>query len=367
MQMNSTLIDPRHVIRKYSLAELCQSADDYYQRIADPRPLMGKPFSSITEAPELLISMGQLLSDLQLGKTMRVLEFGAGTCWFSRFLNQLQCSTISCDTSATALGIGKRLFRDYPIVGEHVAAPEFLVFNGKTIDLPDNSVDRIICFDTFHHVPNQEDVLAEFFRVLKEDGIAGFSEPGRHHSRSPQSQNEMANFKVLENDIDLDSIFRIAKRTGFRRCKATIETASKSVFFLHKGSSSFDSRSHVGLAATLKAERQRYMARKNVPLTIDVDIVNSGGAKWLCKNVNEIGVVKLGAHLYDADHNLLDLDFGRSELMRDVKPGEAIAQSITLSFPYGGKFYLVLDLVSEAICWFENVGSKPIQVEVTVQ
>lgn len=365
--MNKATIDPKDVIQKYSLEELCESADDYYKSITDPRPQMGKPFSSASEAPELLISMGQLLSDLHLGKTMKVLEFGAGTCWFSRFLNQMQCSTISCDTSAAALEIGKRLFREYPIVGEHVAPPQFLVFNGKKIDLPDNSVDRIVCFDAFHHIPNQEDVLAEFSRVLKDDGIAGFSEPGKYHSQSPQSQYEMANFKVLENDVDLDEIFEIAKKVGFKHCNATVQTSSKTIFFLHKGNITFDSRSHVGLACSLKAAHQSYLAKANEPITITVDIVNSGGAKWLSKNVNQIGVVKLGAHLYDANRHLLDLDFARSEFPQDVPPGATVTNSITVSFQNTGKFYLLLDLVSESICWFENVGSTPISIEITVQ
>ncbi|HJV87709.1 MAG TPA: class I SAM-dependent methyltransferase [Noviherbaspirillum sp.] len=361
------MINPQEVIEKYSIKDLCESADDYYKSIANPWPQMAKPFSSVVEAPELLINMGQLLSGLKLGKTMRVLEFGAGACWFSRFLSQMQCATVACDTSATAIGIGKRLFHEYPIIGDYVAAPEFLVFDGHRIDLPDESVDRIICFDTFHHIPNQEEVLAEFFRVLRDGGIAGFSEPGRYHSRSPQSQYEMANFKVLENDVDLDGIFKLANRIGFEQCQATIVNAGKTVFFIHKGVAMPDSRGHEGLAYAMKAERTSYKVGRSEQLVIDVDILNSGGAKWLCKNFGDLGVVKLGAHLYDANRNLLNLDFARSCFARDVLPGESVSNAITVTFPHAGKFYLSLDLVSESICWFENVGATPAQIEVTVQ
>lgn len=97
------MINPKDLINKLTVGELCLTAENYYKSISDPTAQMAKPFSSLLEAPELLQNMGLLLSELHLGKTMTVLEFGAGACWFSRFLNQLQCQTISCDTSKTAL------------------------------------------------------------------------------------------------------------------------------------------------------------------------------------------------------------------------------------------------------------------------
>ncbi|UCB45480.1 MAG: hypothetical protein JSV25_14930, partial [Spirochaetota bacterium] len=82
--------------------------------------LMSKPFSSTLEMPQLLYRMGLLLAGLRLGKSMVVLDFGAGSCWFSRFLNQLQCITISVDVSETALELGKKLFERLPIIGEYL-------------------------------------------------------------------------------------------------------------------------------------------------------------------------------------------------------------------------------------------------------
>jgi len=209
------MINPRTVIKNNSVEELCQIAENYFKSIPDPTPQMAKPFGSIFEAPEQIQNLGLLLSGLNIGRTMTVLDFGAGTCWLSRFLNQLQCRIISCDPSLTALEIGKRLFNDYPIIGDYVSKPIFLHFDGHTIDLPDNSVDRIICFDVFHHIPNQERVISEFARVLKTGGIVGFCEPGKYHSQRPQSQYEMKNYKVRENDIDVDEIFTLSRKFGF--------------------------------------------------------------------------------------------------------------------------------------------------------
>jgi ubiquinone/menaquinone biosynthesis C-methylase UbiE len=159
-------INPKDLINALSVEELCATAEDYYRQIHDPTTQMTKPFAFLQ--------------------------------WLSRFLAQMHCYTISVDASLTALEIGKRLFRELPVLGEAIAEPRFVLFNGHTIDVADESIDRIVCFDTFHHVPNQTQVLREFFRVLKWGGVAGFSEPGRGHSQSPQSQYEMRNYRVLE-------------------------------------------------------------------------------------------------------------------------------------------------------------------------
>ena len=78
--------------------------------------------------------------------------------------------------------------------------------------------------DAFHHVPNQTEVIREFGRVLRTGRYCGFSEPGRRHSSSPQSQYEMQNHKVLENDIDVNEIFACAQTVGFSRLSLRVAT-----------------------------------------------------------------------------------------------------------------------------------------------
>jgi SAM-dependent methyltransferase len=393
------MISPQQIITNYSVEELCETADKYFQLIRDPSPQMAKPFSSLVEAPEILQNIGQLLSGLHLAKTMSVLDFCAGTCWLSRFIMQLQCSVICCDVSKAALNIGKRLFEEYPIVGDPIAEPMFLHFNGRKIDLPSAFVDRIVCNDGFHHVPNQSEVLAELARVLKPGGIAGFSEPGPHHSQSPTSQYEMENYKVLENDIKLEAIFEKAKLYGFtdinialaadgmmslpdylsivtgsmnktvkENILTNVQNASKkkTIFFLHKGTYTSDSRSHQQLFHKLETRISEIDARAGEEFSISLRIRNSGAADWLHVNTKDIGVVKIGTHLYNSNEDLLDLDFSRHLLPSRIPPGTDFEQTIRLKIGRSGRYQLKVDLVSEGVCWFENLGSKPASVIINV-
>lgn len=393
------MINPKDIINKLSVEELSKTADDYFKAIQNPIPQMAKPFSSLVEAPEILKNMGDLLSGLHLGKTMLVLEFAAGTCWFSRYLNQLQCRTVSCDVSEAALEIGKRLFSEFPIIGELISEPLFLHFDGHKIDLPSESVDRIICHDGFHHIPNQAEVISELSRVLKPGGIACFGEPGAFHSQSPQSQYEMKNYNVLENDILISEIFDIANKCGFTDIRLKLLTnmevslheyqallanhsnpslvnnimnnihnimTNKTIFFLYKGAYIPDSRSHIGLSHSISINKDVYSVKAGENLYIPLKISNSGTAQWLTENINNIGVVNIGAHLYSETHSLLNLDFSRHAINTPTDPGQAFEQVIKLRFNEIGKFLISIDLVSEGICWFENLGSKPVYIHINV-
>lgn len=419
----SDILEPAKLISEVSVSKFCQTADIPFKEVTDPVPLMGKPFGNMVEAPDILFNLGHVLSGLQLGRTMQVVDFGAGTCWLSRCLNQLGCATVSVDPSASALEIGRRLMREHPPIGGCIKDPVFILYDGHRIDLPDGSVDRVVCFDSFHHVPNQEEVLAEFSRILKPGGIAGFSEPGRYHSLTESAQHEMRTWGVLENDIILEDIREKAFRVGFtdmviklalnphysmsyhhylmsasknpvrklaHMARAALHLLklyhkllqsgqARSIFTLHKGPFVPDSRlSHVAkgggaqasaakdLQYVMTVERRDYRARPGEKITINVNIANTGSVTWLHDNIVDYAVVKTGGHLYDGDMKLLDLDFLRSLFPRDVAPGQKIVQDVSFSLDKPGRYKLVLDLVSERITWFEASGSKPLCLDITI-
>jgi len=217
------LIDARALAAASTVEGLAARADELVRSMEDPTALLAKPCSSLREAPDLLACFGMLLGGLAPLPGMDVLDFGAGSCWTTHFLTQLGCRVVAVDVSSAMLELGERRFAQQPVFGER-PKPSFLPFDGRHIALDDATVDRVLCFDALHHVPNPADVIAEMGRVLRPGGVAGFSEPGPYHSRDAQSQHEMRRYGVPEFDLVLEDVWGWAAGSGFDRLSVAIFT-----------------------------------------------------------------------------------------------------------------------------------------------
>lgn len=391
------MIRPEEVIAGASIAEHCARAEQYFQQVEEPDRLLTKPFVSLNETPLLLYRLGLLLSGLKVAPTMRVLDFGAGTCWVSGILAGLQCHVICVDPSETALNLGRRLFADRPVPAG-IDPPQFLRFDGETLPVASASVDRIICFDALHHVPNPGRILAEFQRVLKDGGLAGFSEPGRQHSQSPVSQYEMLHYGVIENDIKLEDVKRLADEAGFSRLLAAAESGfetwldfaeahqvweqrtlperwttanlhsfhGRATFVLQKGHYLPDSRLAEGLAGELHVAPHDIEVRAGEPLVLDVTVRNTGSARWLAHNTPDIGAVKIGAKVRAAAAAASAPDVHRTQLPHDLDPGQTCVVSVRMCLIEPGAYDVTLDLLDEQVVWFETLGLRPPTLHVVV-
>jgi SAM-dependent methyltransferase len=400
--INPDFVDVRQLIKELSVEELCQTAEEFFARLDNWDYLQAKPFAAIEETPELLTCFAQVLQGLSLLPDMTILDFGAGSCWTSRFLSQLGLRVIACDVSPTGMKIGQDLYRRHPLIGNQ-PEPRFLQFDGHRFDLADNSVDRISCWDAFHHVPNPAEVITEMGRVLKEGGVAGFSEPGPEHSKSPQSQYEMKTNRLIENDIDVSEIWADAERAGFTKIELALfnpqpfllsldefeaystgkdpgkryisatreQMKHRRVFFLFKGESSAtaDSRQRAGLMAQLHVELESDHVSPGQPLRIKAVVKNTGTNVWL-PTTARVGAVHFGLHLFDARGILLNLDYFRHDLTpgegREILPGETVEFTCEVPTPAAGKYSLQCDLVSEAVCWFEHNGAATVRLALEV-
>ena len=59
-----------------------------------------------------------------------------------------------------------------------------LAGHAAQIDCDSNSVDLLLCHQTFHHIVEQEQALQEFFRVLRPGGVLLFAESTRRYIHS---------------------------------------------------------------------------------------------------------------------------------------------------------------------------------------
>ena len=193
----------RHRHRMPSIDAFNQAAEAYFTSLAGWEHHLAKPFSQIEETPALLMGVAVLLQALRLTPGMTVLEFGAGSGWLSRFLTQMGCRVVLLDVSPDGPAHRARALR--AAAGARRASPRrssSSSTDGGSIS-PTASVDRIVCFDAFHHAPNPRAVIREFARVLVDGGIAGFAEPGPRHAEAPRSQFESHTYGVVERDVDV--------------------------------------------------------------------------------------------------------------------------------------------------------------------
>ena len=65
--------------------------------------------------------------------------------------------------------------------------------------LDNESIDRVICFDVLHDIPNKDDILKEFHRVLKQNSTLSFDD---HHL----SEDEIINL------ITSKGLFKLAEK-----------------------------------------------------------------------------------------------------------------------------------------------------------
>jgi ubiquinone/menaquinone biosynthesis C-methylase UbiE len=380
------LIDAEELASRYSVEELAERAEAYFARISDWSYHLAKPLGSVAEAPTIFAHFAAMLSALDLTPEMQLLDFGAGSCWTSHMFAQLGCVVTACDVSPTALAIGRQKFANQPLFGTS-EPPTTMVFDGHRLDLADQSVDRIACMDAFHHVPNWEEVLTEFHRVLRPGGRAVLAEGGPNHSKMAQSQYEMRNFEVVERDLVVDDFARLADAAGFADTRVglysglpwlipaeefaheletglTVATASRTflenhrlVVLLKTGTSQLTSRGAAGLSAHIAVEMFDHSA-------VRVVVTNTGAASWLGSSVQR-GTVNLGVQLLDATGRVKDLDFQRVPIVEDphgaIQPGEVVEVNFELPVLLDGD-QVAFDLVAEGVAWFATLAASTVEV-----
>ena len=386
-------------------AEYNRAAERYFAEHPDPGFLLAKPFSDSAQFARHLVDVGILIAGARLRPGDTVLEIGAGSCWLSHMLNRHGCRTIAVDVSPTALAFGRRLFERDPATN-WALEPRFLAYDGRRLPLDDGSCDRILLYDAFHHIPNQRELLAEMHRVLSADGIAAMSEPGRGHASALTSITETADWGVLENELILEDVAALAEAVGFGEVNVLAEGPRRPVelpvrglgrfqggqrvsrywsdlcnhlethhhLLLHKGCSTPTTVRPGRLAARLRLLRPAAASlSRGEPLHVVLRVMNTGDTRWLHRGVGEsrAGWTRLGVHLHEAGDPLgavVDFDWHRAALDRDIEPGESFTVRLALpGLERPGRCDLLFDLVIEGVAWFAARGaSQPPRLRVSV-
>jgi SAM-dependent methyltransferase len=377
------------------------AAETHWATHADRRHAMDKPFSEPESLARRFIDIGTLFDGLRLQPGDTVLEIGAGSCWLSLFLNRYGCKTIAVDVSPTALSIGRMVFDRDPNTNWDLE-PAFLVYDGHRLPVPDASVDRIVLYDAFHHIPNQRQLLTEMRRVLRPDGIVGMSEPGRGHASSASTLAEAAT-GVLENELSLEDVADAALRAGFRETRVIVASDSPLMevdalklraFMGGRGFARYwrnlraalDGHHYILLFAgdpeptTGRPRRLRanitsvgattpLRAKPDESIELRFDLYNSGDSRWLHRSDHRPGWTRFGGHLYRENQarTLIDFDWLRVALPGDVMPERSIQVVAQLPPVHeSGRYVIDFDLVVEGVNWFADRGSMPLTIQYEV-
>jgi 2-polyprenyl-3-methyl-5-hydroxy-6-metoxy-1,4-benzoquinol methylase len=389
--MNDDLINVRDLIAKYSHEEHALRADDYFHHVDQSALGFTKPFSSPVIAEDMLPKVHAMLHAAALYPGARVLDFGAGVGWLSRALASMGCESVALDVSAKALELAAKVAAERlpDAIGSRIS---YSRYDGRTIDFKDKSFDRIMSYDAFHHVADQASTLAEMSRVLRDDGMAAFVEPGPHHSTAPDSQEEMRRHQVIENDIRIEEIWDHAKRSGFVDCKLwyfslrpmarslanfnAIENSDEEaalkeefwhssvrpirrdlrVFTLYKGAPD-----EIGTSlrkAGLKADiAVLSAARSGEDLTFKLRVTNSGVATWLPSGSTP-GAVNLGLMLASPDGRH-DRNFRRIQFLKTrLLAGDSAIVEFKVRMDEIGDAQLQASMVAELVAWFDMLEGE---------
>ena len=262
--------------------------------------------------------------------------------------------------------------------------------NAMDIDSPDDSFDIVFSFSSIEHFGSrkaQGRSLAEIKRVLRPGGIAVITTEmilnkyGRHGDYFQREE-------LLEDLIPGSGLRLVGDSFDFTMSRATFdglvhlpeEKYKRPHLILKRWRTYYTSCSLImekpvksgtpGEKLAQKGEEIKcelsplYRARIEIvdaPARTEVierfkiacTVRNEGAVTWQVSSKDGIGLVRLGAHLLDERGNLLERDFGRADLPRDINPGEEVEIVITLEAPERGtRCQVELDMVLEGIRWF---------------
>lgn len=181
---------------------------------------VNEPFGEGRATSRLLFDFSLMLSCFKVGVADNtVLDFAAGTCWISEFLNRAGYDVTALDINSDSGKLAEiRLGCDQRLDAKNI---HFRVADGHAMPFKEAAFSHICCFDSLHHMHDYPRVFGEFYRVLKAGGRIIFVEPGAKHSTSKETIEFIEKYKKddpswIERDVVLEDIWQIAETAGFR-------------------------------------------------------------------------------------------------------------------------------------------------------
>lgn len=130
----------------------------------------------------------------------RVLDAACGEGYGSALLAPVATSVTGIDLDVATIEHARTRYRD-------VANLEFRQGSVTALDLDDASIDVIVSFETIEHLTAQEDMLAEFGRVLAPDGLLVISSPDRDNYNAGEAEPNPFHLRELSR-VEFEALLR---------------------------------------------------------------------------------------------------------------------------------------------------------------
>ena len=155
-----------------------------------------KAMSFMFKLRDLFMHPEELLKEVEMKAGIQVLDYGCGPGGYLLPLVEL----VGNSGKIYALDI-----LPLAITSVHSIMAKNRLSNVETIlsdcktGLPDNSIDVVLLYDTFHDLNNPDQVLEELHRILKQDGVLSFSD---HHLKEDQ----------IISQVSKGGLFKLSKK-----------------------------------------------------------------------------------------------------------------------------------------------------------
>ena len=137
-----------------------------------------------------------------------VLDAGCGYSWTTEWLLKIGFEPIGVDITRTYLDIAVSRLGAW--------LPHLVLADTENLPIRDSIVDAILCYEAFHHIPDRNTAMKQFFRVLKPGKSVILAEPGADHEFLKTSVDIMARFGILERGMSFGDVRNYVKGSGLR-------------------------------------------------------------------------------------------------------------------------------------------------------
>ena len=148
---------------------------------------------------------------LELSRGDVVLDVGSGYSWTTEWFLRSGYEPIGMDICRAYLEIG--------IARVALNRPHLLVGDAECLPIRDASVQAVLGFEAFHHIPNRPVAMREFSRVLQDGHPVVLVEPGGAHEHAAISVEVMQKYGTLEKGMDLADVVGYAAGSDLGECR----------------------------------------------------------------------------------------------------------------------------------------------------